>query len=67
MRHFLLTIMVTVLTCSVFKAARPTQLIALTRFLQGLGSRQLCAITGAVTLSTVAVTADQYRYVTAGA
>jgi hypothetical protein len=67
MRHFCLTITITALSGSVVETARSTQLIVLTGFLQGLISCQLCTITGTVTLSTVATTADQYRCVTAGA
>ena len=67
MRHFCLTITITALSGSVVETARSTPLIVLTGILQRLSARKLCAITGTVTLSTVATTADQYRCVTAGA
>jgi len=67
MRHFRLTGAIAALACGMAEAARQAQLIALARVLQGLGSCQLCTITGAVALPAVAVTADQYCCAATGA
>ena len=67
MRHFLLFGTVATLALGVFVAAWQTCLIALSGGLEGLGAGQLCAVTGTVALTAVAVTADQYRCAAAGA
>lgn len=67
MRHFLLPGAVADLAGGVFAAAWQARLIALSCGFEGLNAGPLCAVTGTVALTTVAVAADQYRCATAGA
>ncbi len=67
MRHFCLAVSKMTLACCMFESTRQSRLIALASFLQGVNPCQFRTITGTVALPTVAMTADQYRCVTAGA